>query len=61
MHEWVKCAGIAMGLGLWGGLEEASKIIMTIWGSVRCIGWEGGGDLGWRSMCLVSAQEKKRL
>lgn len=59
MHEWVKCADIAMGLGLWGGLKGVSKTIMTTEGSVRCVEWDGGGLLGWRRICLFSAQEKR--
>lgn len=46
MHEWVKCASRAMGLELWGDLrQKQSKTIVTAWGSVRWVGWEGGGDL----------------
>lgn len=59
MHEWVKCADPGYGFGAVGALEASSETIMTTGGSVRWVVWEGGDDLGWRSICLVSAQEKR--
>lgn len=59
VHEWVKCADNGYGFGALGALEGSSETIMTAWDSVRWMGWEGGGDLGWRSICLASSQEKR--